>query len=97
MENLCHFIYIESQLEVKSPIYWLNYLKLNMKEQSTFEVDYGNDTLLDYLDDYGGSIKGDSQNLWFLNGRFKTTSGHIFANYMNISHKTEVQTVILRC
>ena len=28
---------------------------------------------------------------------FRTSSGHFFANYMNIFHKTEVQTVILRC
>ena len=32
-----------------------------------------------------------------LNIRFTTTSGHFFANYMSIFHKTEVQTVILRC
>ena len=51
-------------------------MKLNMKEQSTFIVDYGNDTLLDYLDEYGENIEGDSQNLGMLNGRFKTTSGH---------------------
>ena len=29
-------------------------MKLNMKEQSTFILDDGNDTLLDYLDDYPG-------------------------------------------
>ena len=28
---------------------------------------------------------------------FKTISGHFFASYMFIFHKTEVQTVILRC
>ena len=32
-----------------------------------------------------------------LNVDFTTTSGHFFANYMSIFHKTEVQTVILRC
>ena len=30
-------------------------------------------------------------------GYFTTISGHSFANYINILHKTEVQTVILRC
>ena len=32
-----------------------------------------------------------------INGHFTTISGHFFANYMFIFHKTEVQTVILRC
>ena len=36
-------------------------------------------------------------NLCFRNGHFSTFSGYFFANYMNIFHKTEVQTVILRC
>ena len=36
-------------------------------------------------------IEGVSQNLGMLNGRFETTSGHFFANYINIFHKTEVQ------
>ena len=52
-----------------------------MKEQSTFVIDDGNDTLLDYdyiLYDYGENITGDSQNLGLLNGRFKTTAGHLF-------------------
>ena len=34
------------------------------------------------------------QNLRLINGRFPTISSHFFAN---IFHKTEVQTVILRC
>jgi hypothetical protein len=42
-------------------------------------------------------IEGDSQNLRMLNGRFKTSSGHVFANYKNIFHQTEVKAVILRC
>ena len=29
-----------------------------------------------------------------INGHFKTTSGHVFANYMNIFHKTEIQTCL---
>ena len=33
----------------------------------------------------------------FAFGQFTTISGHFFANYINISHSTEVQTVILRC
>ena len=42
-------------------------------------------------------LKGDSQNLRLINGRFPTLCSHFFANYMTIFHKTEVQTVILRC
>ena len=30
-------------------------------------------------------------------GHFTTISGHFFANYINIFHKIETQTVILRC
>ena len=39
-------------------------------------------------------LEGVSQNLRMLNanGRFKTTSGHFFANFMNRFHKNEVQT-----
>jgi hypothetical protein len=39
----------------------------------------------------------DYQNLHLINGHFTTISGHFFANYMKIFHKTKVQTVILRC
>ena len=38
-----------------------------------------------------------SENLSFKNGHFSTNSCHFFANYINIFHKNEVQTVILRC
>ena len=37
------------------------------------------------------------ENLCLRNGYFFTILGHFFANYMIIFHKTEVQTVILRC
>ena len=37
------------------------------------------------------------QNLKVINSHFMTVSGHFFANYMIIFHKTEIQTVILRC
>ena len=37
------------------------------------------------------------QNLKLINGHFTTISGHFFANYVSIFHKTEIQTVILRC
>ena len=37
------------------------------------------------------------ENLWLINDHFLTVFGHCFANFMNIFHKTEVQTVILRC
>ena len=42
-------------------------------------------------------LEGVSQNLRMIIGRFKTTFGHFFGNYMNIFYKTEVQTAILRC
>ena len=42
-------------------------------------------------------IESDVQNLRLTNGRFLTISSHFFAKYMNMFHKTEVQTVILRC
>ena len=38
--------------------------------------------------------EGVSQNLRIINGHFKTTSGHFFSNYMNIFHKTEIQTCL---
>ena len=37
------------------------------------------------------------ENLGFKNDQFKTISGDFFGKYMNIFHKTEIQTVILRC
>ena len=42
-------------------------------------------------------IEGDASNLRLTKVRFPTLSSHFFANYINIFHKTEVQTVILRC
>ena len=32
-----------------------------------------------------------------IKGHFTTISGHFFANYITIDHKTEIQTIILRC
>ena len=43
------------------------------------------------------NIETVAQNLRLINGRFPTLSSHSFANYIKIFHKTEVQTVILRC
>ena len=37
------------------------------------------------------------QNIKVINGHFTTVSGHFFANYMKIFHKTEIQKVILKC
>ena len=37
-------------------------------------------------------LEGVSQSLRMLNGRFKNTSGHFFANFMIRFHKNEVQT-----
>ena len=45
-----------------------------------------------YLDSPNRVVEGVSQNLRTINGRFKTTSGNVFGNYMNIFHKTKVQT-----
>ena len=39
-------------------------------------------------------VEGDSQNLPMINGHFKTVPGHFFDNYINIFHKTKVETVI---
>ena len=45
-----------------------------------------------YLDSPNRVVEGVSQNLRTINCRFKTTSGNVFGNYMNIFHKTKVQT-----
>ena len=42
-------------------------------------------------------LEPDAQNLRLINSRFLTFSSHFSANYTSIFHKTEVQTVILRC
>ena len=42
-------------------------------------------------------VRKKKENLWLINGHFMTISGHFFANYIKIFHKTEIQTVILRC
>ena len=42
-------------------------------------------------------LKTYSKRNWKKCGHFRTISGHFFANNMSIFHKTEVQTVILRC
>ena len=42
-------------------------------------------------------IESDAQNLRLIDGCLQTISSHFFAKYMNMFHKTEVQTVILRC
>ena len=40
--------------------------------------------------------KKKNENSSFKNGHFTNISGLFFGNYMNILHKTEIQTVILR-
>ena len=45
----------------------------------------------------GTNINSDRKWMLLTCGHFRTISGHFFANYMNIFHKTEIQTVILRC
>ena len=42
-------------------------------------------------------VRKKNENLWLINGHFMTISGHFFAIYMKIFHKTEIQTAILRC
>ena len=42
-------------------------------------------------------LQGDASNLRLTKVCFRTLSSHFFVNYMNIFHKTEVQTIILRC
>ena len=42
-------------------------------------------------------VRKNTENLWLINGHFRTISGHFLANYIKIFHKKEVQTVILRC
>ena len=41
-------------------------------------------------------MKTYSKRNWKKCGRFRTISDHFFANHVNIFHKTEVQTVVLR-
>ena len=43
------------------------------------------------------SLTSDRKWKIMINGHFKTVSSHFFGNCMTIFHKTEVQTVILRC
>ena len=38
-----------------------------------------------------------TENSSFKNGHFLTICGHVFGNYIDIFHKTEIQMVILRC
>ena len=38
-----------------------------------------------------------AENLSLKNGYFSNISGHFFGCYIDIFHKTEIQTVILRC
>ena len=42
-------------------------------------------------------VKKYTENSWLINGHFRTIYGHFLANYIKIYHKTEIQTVILRC
>ena len=42
-------------------------------------------------------VKQKAENSCLINGHFKTISVHFLANYIDVFHKTEDQTVILRC
>ena len=42
-------------------------------------------------------VEGESQNLRLINHHFTTVSSHFFSISIWIFHKTEIQTVILRC
>ena len=46
---------------------------------------------------YFSYVEGESQNLRLINCHFTTLSSHFFGIAMCIFHKTEMQTVILRC
>ena len=59
---------------------------------------------LDWFKSYGlrcslrlHASSANSKKRQLINSHFKTIYGHFFANYMFIFHKTEIQTVILRC
>ena len=41
-------------------------------------------------------IESDAQNLRLIDGCLQTISSHFFAKYMNMFHKTDVQTIIFR-
>ena len=45
----------------------------------------------------GTVLHFDLKETTFAFGHFTTIYGHFFANYIDIFHKTEIQTVILRC
>ena len=71
----------------------INLLRSLLGSKSSESEDCDPDSLSDWDSDSRiALLEGDSQNLQMINGRFKTTSGHCFANYKNIFHKTEVQT-----
>jgi hypothetical protein len=46
---------------------------------------------------FGSKVWSEIKETTFQVGHFTTISGHSTANYINIFHKTEVPTVILRC
>ena len=74
--------------------------ELPIKEENIDDADFESSDLPEYdnkNEPFDSELEGDSQNLWLKNGRLPTLSSHFFANYMNIFHKTEVQTIIFRC
>ena len=82
---------------LQNPCTWLALHKLGlliMLSKILFRVSMGVSTLNLWRCQ---NIEPDAQNLLLINVRFPTISSHFFANYMNICHKPEVQTVILRC
>ena len=50
-----------------------------------------------YLDLVKSNIYSESKQMTITNAHFTTILGHFSANCMFVFHKTEVQTVILRC
>ena len=66
----------------------------------SYQLNSNADQDLDFFNRHGCWIfilKTYSKWNWKKCGRCRTISGHIFANCINIFHKTEVQKVILRC
>ena len=70
----------------------------------TFTLGRGNEIVLHCMDSLRFlvinkdiKVEGEEKKSTLTNCRFTTVSSQIFTIYVNIFHKTEVQTVILRC
>ena len=69
--------------------------ELPIKEENIDDADFESSDLPEYdnkNEPFDSELEGDSQNLWLKNCRLPTLSSHFFGNYMNIFHKSKVQT-----